>query len=253
MPSRGDLVFPSDVPGARVPSAFLQQAEAFGISFEAGEVGRLGRYLGLLLAANTLVNLTAVREADEAWERHIFDALTLLPFLAELPEGATMIDVGSGGGLPGIPLAIVRPDLRLTLLEPTGKKAAFLLHAVSELELANVAVVRDRAEVIGSSSAVNGHEHRAAYDAVVSRAVGRLRTLVELTVPLAKIGGLVVLVKGQKADEELAEAKTAIHQLCVSHVGTVDTPTGRVVVFEKRRATPGKYPRGAAEMKRHPL
>lgn len=195
------------------------------------------------------MNLTAIRDADEAWERHIFDALTLLPVLGELGEGARVIDVGSGGGLPGIPLAIVRPDLAVVLLEPTGKKAAFLRHAAEELGLTNVEVVRERAEVMGAS----GGAHRDGYDAVVARAVGRLVVLAELTVPLAKIGGLIVLVKGQKADEELAEARQALHMLCVSHAGTVSTPTGRVVVLEKRRATPTKYPRSAAEMKKKAL
>jgi 16S rRNA (guanine527-N7)-methyltransferase len=88
---------------------------------------------------------------------------------------------------------------------------------------------------------------------VVSRAVGRLATLLELTVPLAKVGGLIVLTKGQKADEELAEAKQTLHMLHAAHAGTVDTPTGRLVVIEKLRDTPKMYPRGDGEPKRSPL
>ncbi len=239
------------MPALEAPASFLEQAARFGVAFEPGELERLGRYLSLLLAANELVNLTAVREVEQAWERLIFDALTLLPVLADLPEDARVIDVGTGGGLPGIPLAIVSPGFRVTLLEPTGKKAAFLRHAVSELGLTNVTVVRDRAESIAGHSA--GSEHRGGYDAVVARAVGRLQVLAELTVPLAKVGGVVALVKGQKADEELAEAKAALHMLHATHAGTVETPTGRIVVLEKRRATPTKYPRPSAEIKRHPL
>lgn len=239
--------------GLEAPAAFLARAEEYGIAFEEGEVERLGRYLALLLAANELVNLTAIRDADEAWERHIFDALTLLPVLGELPEASRVIDVGSGGGLPGIPVAIVRPDLAVVLLEPTGKKAAFLRHAAKELGLGNVEVVRERAETLAASGGALASLHRNGYDAVLARAVGRLAVLAELAVPLAKIGGLIVLVKGQKADEELAEARQALHMLCVSHAGTVSTPTGRVVVLEKRRATPAKYPRSAAEMKKKAL
>ncbi len=241
------------MPVLEAPASFLEQAEGFGIAFEPGEVERLGRYLSLLLAANELVNLTAVREIEAAWERLIFDALTLLPVLADLPEDARVIDVGTGGGLPGIPLAIVNPGMQVTLLEPTGKKAAFLRHAVGQLGLTNVKVVRDRAESIAGHRAGAGSVHRGGYDAVVARAVGRLRLLAELTVPLAKVGGVVALVKGQKADEELEEAKAALHMLHATHAGTVDTPTGRIVVLEKRRATPAKYPRPSAEIKRKPL
>ncbi len=235
------------------PASFTSRCEAYGVAFDEGELEQLGKYLALLLAANTLVNLTAVRDPDDAWEKHIFDALTLLPILAELPTASRVIDVGSGGGLPGVPLAIVRPDLQFVLLEPTGKKAAFLNHVTEQLSLVNVEVVRDRAEIIGSASAPEPAEHRDGYDAVVSRAVGRLRMLAELTVPLANQGGLVVLVKGQRADEELVEARQALHMLCVSHAGTIETPTGRIVVLEKRRPTPGKYPRSAADIKRKPL
>jgi 16S rRNA (guanine527-N7)-methyltransferase len=173
--------------------------------------------------------------------------------LGELGAGARDIDVGSGGGLPGIPLAIVMPGVQFVLLEPTGKKAAFLRHAAGQLALANVEVLRDRAESIAAAGSAGAGVHRNGYDAVVARAVGRLRTLAELTVPLAKVGGLVVLVKGRQADEELAEAKAALHALCVSHAGTIDTPTGRIVVLEKRRPTPARYPRSAAEIKKNPL
>lgn len=252
-PSRAELVFPSGVEALAAPASFIEMAEGYGLAFEDGEIERLGRYLALLLAANELVNLTAIREADDAWERHIFDALTLLPVLAEVGDGARVIDVGSGGGLPGIPLAIVLPGVRFVLLEPTGKKAAFLSHAVKELGLTNVEVLRERAEAIAASGGPVTSLHRNGYDAVVARAVGRLATLAEITVPLAKIGGLAVLVKGQRADEELDEAKAALHALCVSHAGTVKTPTGRIVVLEKRRPTPAKYPRSAAEIKRSAL
>ena len=125
---------------------FLDAAATLGIEFDDGDLQRLGTYLELLLEANKTTNLTAIREPDAAWMRHILDSLTLLPALAELPEGATVIDVGSGGGLPGMPLAIAMPHLRFTLLEATGKKAVFLRTTAKALELSNVAILCERAE-----------------------------------------------------------------------------------------------------------
>src|SRR4051812_27151367 len=145
----------------------LQSAAGLGGEFEEGDVERLGLYLALLLETSRSVNLTATTDPGEAWVRHILDSLTLLSLLSELPEGAAVIDVGSGGGLPGVPLAIVAPRLRFTLLEATGKKAEFLAAAVGRLGLGNVAVVNDRAEHAGHLPA-----HREQYDAVVARAVG---------------------------------------------------------------------------------
>ncbi|MGP1308936.1 MAG: 16S rRNA (guanine(527)-N(7))-methyltransferase RsmG [Phycisphaerales bacterium] len=241
--------FPPDIQPLPAPASFEQDASNIGVSFEAGEVERLGRYLAMLLAANTRMNLTAVTDTDDAWTKHILDSLTLLPVLAELPDNARIADVGSGGGAPAIPLAIVMPSARFTLIESTAKKAAFLRAAIDALGLPNAEVVNDRAESLGAHPSL----HRAAYDAVTARAVGRLVVLAELCVPLAKVGGVIALIKGQKADEELAEAKQALHMLHASHMGTIDTPTGRVVALEKRRTTPIDYPRKPGEPSRAPL
>jgi len=249
-PSRAELVFPSGVAPLAPTPRFLSLAGELGLEFDSGDLDQLGRFLGLLLASNKRVNLTAVREPEAAWETLIFDALTLIAVLSDLPPGARVIDVGTGGGLPGVPLAITMPHLDFTLLDATGKKIAFVEHAIAEIGLRNAHALRHRAEVIGASGKLG---HRAAYDAVVSRAVGRIAVLAELTVPLAKVGGLVLMVKGQRADAELSEAQGALRQLHAAHVGTVTTPTGRIVILEKRRPTPGKLPRTAAEIKKNPL
>lgn len=220
-----------------------------GLTFAPGEVDRLGLFLAMLLDENTRQNLTAIRDADDAWERHVFDAMTMVSVLADLPEGSKIIDVGTGGGVPGLPLACVMGQLKFTLLDATAKKTTFLARAAAGLGLENVDVVTGRAETIGQM----GSSHRRAYDAVIARAVGRLVTLSELTVPLAKVGGLCVLVKGARADEELEEAKKALHMLHAAHAGTVETPTGRIVVLEKLRETPKNYPRRDGEPKRVPL
>jgi 16S rRNA (guanine527-N7)-methyltransferase len=243
---------------------FLDAAATLGIEFDDGDLQRLGTYLELLLEANKTTNLTAIREPDAAWMRHILDSLTLLPALAELPEGATVIDVGSGGGLPGMPLAIALPHLRFTLLEATGKKAVFLRTTATTLGLSNVTILCERAEKAAHdrgerTGAGRQGGHREAYDAVVARAVGRLVSLAEITVPFAKApsegqaGGEVLLIKGQQADEEVEESKAALHALKAVHVRTFDTPTGRVIVLGKGAATPKLYPRRDGEPKRSPL
>ncbi len=231
--------------------AFLTAAAELDIAFDEGDLHKLGRFLAMLTDANRVVNLTAITSPEEAWQRHALDALTLLPILAELPVGSRVIDVGSGGGVPGIPLAIAMAHVEFTLLEPTGKKAAFLEHAASELGLRNVEVVRRRAEQAGAHGATGSL--RAAFDAAIVRAVGRLAIVAELTVPLVKRWGVVVAVKGERAGEELEEAAEALKLLKAHHETTIPTPTGQLVILRKDADTPVDYPRRDGEPKRAPL
>lgn len=231
------------------PEGFSASCVEIGIEFEPGDIDRLGRYLALMLDANKTTNLTAITDPGQAWIRHIQDSLTLLPLLAELSDGARVIDVGSGGGCPGIPLAICMPHLQFALLEATGKKAAFLERVSGQLELANVTVLTGRAETFAAFKS----PHREAYDAAIARAVGPLSVVSELTVPFVRMGGQALLIKGQKADEELDASTGALQTLKVVHAGTVDTATGRIIVLEKRVATPRTYPRRDGEPKRVPL
>lgn len=243
------------------PAAFLEAAAALGIEFEPGDVEKLGLYLAMLMHANESQNLTAIRDSDEAWRRHILDSLTLVPTVVDFPEGSTIVDVGTGGGLPGVPLAITLPAYRVALMDATAKKCDFLDQVIARVGLPNATVVRGRAEVLAHDRGVRtteggiGHVggHREKYDLVVARAVGRLATLAELTVPFARVGGRIALIKGQKADEEITEAEKALHILKAVHTGTMDTPTGRIVLLDKRSATPRDYPRADGEPSRSPL
>jgi 16S rRNA (guanine527-N7)-methyltransferase len=259
-PPAPPLDLPPPPPPLPPPAGFLQAAAELGVEFEPGDLERLGRFLALLLVVNARFNLTAVTDPDEMWTRHVLDSLTLLGPLAELADTASegdsvadkprlrVIDVGSGGGLPGIVLAIVLPDVQFTLLESTGKKAEFLRHAAASLGLGNVGVLSERAEKVGQSP-----HHREKYDAAVARAVGPMAVIAELTVPLVRIGGQVLLIKGARADEELAEARQALYLLHTHHAGTLQMPTNRLVVLEKARKTPRLYPRREGEPKRAPL
>jgi 16S rRNA (guanine527-N7)-methyltransferase len=228
--------------------AFLDAIAELGVEFEAGDLDRLGRYLATLEEANRQFNLTRIVDPDEAWMRHIYDSLTLLPIISGV-EAGSVCDVGSGGGVPGIPLAICLPDVPFTLVESTGKKARFCASAAEICGCANVRVVNERAETVGQMR----EEHRESYDVVVARAVGAMAVVAELTVPLTAVGGLTLLIKGAKADEELKAAGGALRTLGAAYIDTLPTETGRIVVLEKQRTTPRIYPRRPGDPKREPL
>lgn len=205
------------------------------IELSEGEIALLGRYLGLLFAANERFNLTRI-DRESAWPRHVVDALTLLAPIEGLDNPATAIDIGSGGGVPAIPLAITRPDIAWTLLEATGKKVRFLEAIVRTLGLSNVAVVQARAEVAARGPL------RESFDLATSRAVGGLGALATISVPFLRIGGVMLAIKGARAVEELAEAKQRLYELHAAAVGEIATETNTIVAIEKQRKTPAKFP-----------
>jgi 16S rRNA (guanine527-N7)-methyltransferase len=220
-PDRPALPLPEAAP-LDVPADLRERLGALGVALDDAAVAKLARYLGLLLAANAQMNLTAITDPAEAWSRHALDALTLAP---HVPPSARVVDVGSGGGVPAIPLAIARPDARFTLVEATQKKAAFLAATAAALGLANVTVRAERAEALAEGPL------RGAFDVVTARAVAKLAALVPLTAAFLPRNGTLLFIKGQRADEELAEAAPALARHRVAHVETVATPTGRVVVL----------------------
>ncbi|MEX0777984.1 MAG: 16S rRNA (guanine(527)-N(7))-methyltransferase RsmG [Phycisphaeraceae bacterium] len=207
----------------------------------------LARYLDLLLETNKQFNLTAIKDVDTAWRRHVIDSLTLLPGLEHLAAAARVIDVGSGGGLPGIPLAIARPELAVTLLEATGKKARFLERCVADLPLPNTHVVCGRAEEVGHDRA-----HRQRYDVVVCRAVGPMNEVLEYTLPLAAMGGKVMIMKGVRIEQEMDAAGDALAMLGAGDLQLIPAypdgfaagdPAAVIVSIVKEYATPREYPR----------
>lgn len=237
--------------------SFFQALQDIGVSIESKHFEQFSRFLDLLDEANQKFNLTAIRNRDDAWERHILDSLTLLPLLETLvPSAKTnpdvpirIADVGSGGGLPAFPLAIMLPQFHFTLIESTGKKAIFLTNVANALALNNITVINNRAETVGRTRS-NGREQ---FEFVTARAVGKLPTLLELAIPLLKISGYALLIKGQRAQEELAHSHRAAQTLGAAHVDTVPTPTGQIVIFEKESSTPEAYPRNPGEPKRNPI
>jgi 16S rRNA (guanine527-N7)-methyltransferase len=230
-----------------------RQAAAFGLTLTAAQQAQFGHYLSLLLAWNERINLTAIREPEEIVTRHFLDGLTCALATADL-NNSRLIDVGSGAGFPGLPLKILYPGLRLTLVESVAKKGDFLRAVVDELELADVLVLTERAEVVGRLP-----EHRACYDWAVARAVAELRVLLEYLLPLCRLGGRVLAQKGESAAQEVAAAAQALHLLGgqVRSLQPVQLPgraqTHYLVVVTKQNATPDRYPRRAGQPAKRPL
>ncbi|MCC5850409.1 MAG: 16S rRNA (guanine(527)-N(7))-methyltransferase RsmG [Verrucomicrobia bacterium] len=230
------------------PKLFHDACAAQGLKLTPEQLDTLSRYLHRLLEVNQHLNLTAVRDPDTAWMRHIFDSITLLTHMIGDP-GQQALDLGSGGGLPGMPLAILRPDVSWTLVDSVAKKARFLEETATTLGLKNVAVRSERAEVLGRLP-----ETREQFHLVTARAVARLPTLLELTVPLLRIKGRLFAMKGEKAGEELAESGIAMERLKVRLRLQEPTPEGgTLLIFKKHEATAKKYPRPVGVPGKEPL
>ena len=220
------------------------------------QVEQFELYCREMLAWNSRVNLTRVTGPDEVWTRHFLDSLSVA---WGLPDGAlgpevSLIDVGSGAGLPGVPLKIAYPEVALVLLEANGKKAAFLENLVGMLGLEDARVVRSRAEDAGRR-----HDLREAFDVVVSRAVAPLEVLVELTLPFCKVGGVAVAQKGAGVEGEVERARNAVRLLGGGEPRTYGvTPPGSdvarsLVVVDKVRGTPERFPRRPGIPAKRPL
>lgn len=229
------LAFDPEPAGIPCDDASRAQLARLGVELSADEESLLARYLGMLFATNERINLTRI-DKESAWARHVVDSLTLLGPIASLEKVETVIDIGSGGGLPAIPLAIARPDIAFTLLEATGKKARFLEAVAARLGLANVAVVQTRAEAAARGAL------REKFDVATSRAVGALDGLALVSIPFLRIGGLMLAIKGERAPEEIAAAKQTLYELHSAVVGEVRTETNTIVAIEKQRKTPAKFP-----------
>lgn len=237
-----------------VPDFMRPDLDRLGLTIAPETLETLARYLGLLLSANQRVNLTAIKEPDTAWRRLITDSLTLLPGLEMLEAGAKLIDVGTGGGLPGMPLAIARPDLDFTLLDATGKKIDFLTACIETLGLPNVRAIQGRAEVLGHDPV-----HRQKYELATVRAVGKVAEIAEYCLPLVKTGGRVLAMKGKAAEEELDAAGDALTILGAGDLALIDAyPEGFdseliLISIIKENATPRKYPREVGTPRKTPL
>jgi 16S rRNA (guanine527-N7)-methyltransferase len=225
----------------------------FNVHITGRQVMALITYEKELLEWNQKFNLTAIRDSESIRTKHFLDSFScVLAWKAAPPDH--LIDVGTGAGFPGVPLKILYPNLRLTLVESVGKKAMFCQHIVRVLGLEHVNVIQTRAEILGQTS-----QHREKYDWAVARAVANLNMLSEYLIPFVKVGGMVLAQKGETGPAEAQSAEKAMELLGgklkqlipVNLPGVADDRY--LVVVEKVAATPPKYPRKPGIPMKQPL
>lgn len=213
------------------------------------QIKQFEMYYHTLLIESEKYNLTNLKTKEDIYIKHFLDSIIMLKYV-DFNQIKTLADVGTGAGFPGIPLKIIRPDLQVTLIEPTTKRCNFLKLIIEQLQLEGIKVVNDRVENLTTLS--------ENFDLVTARAVAPMNILVELITPLAKINGKIVLLKGN-VDEELEEAKNAINKLKIKldnkYVFELPNNLGSrtILTFNKMMKTPEIYPRPYAKIKKQPL
>lgn len=206
------------------------------------------KYYEILVEENSKYNLTAITEKEEVYYKHFYDCAYLLNYI-DL-DNKVICDVGSGAGFPGIVLKIMCPSLKLFIIEPIGKRCNFLKMLVEKLELTNVVIINDRAE--------NIKQYRNYFDYCFARAVSNLPMLCELCIPLVKVNGYFVALKGSNYQEEIDLAANALKELksVVDNIYTYELKeygTHSIVNINKKSKTIDKYPRPFAQIKKNPL
>ena len=232
---------------------FIKKCEKIGISLSEKQISQFMTYYDLLIEWNSFMNLTAITEFDEVIDKHFIDSLAICEYV-DFKNGDSLIDIGTGAGFPGIPLKIVFPELRITLLDSLNKRIKFLDTVIESLGLENVETIHGRAEDFAKQQS-----YREKYDFVISRAVANLATLSELCIPFAKEDKYFVSYKAEKCNEELEEAKKAISILGGKVEKQIeyklpDTDMNRnLLLIKKVKSTPKKYPRKAGTPAKEPI
>ncbi len=224
-----------------------------GVRLTPAQLSALERYEAELLEWNSRFNLTAIRDPEQIRLKHFLDSFTCLCVMRDTPMDR-VIDVGTGAGFPGLPLKIIQPNMQLTLVESVGKKAKFCRHIVSTLGLEGVEVVQERAEALGQAKA-----HRERYDWALARAVAVMPVLAEYLLPLVRVGGAMLAMKGQSGPSEAHSAEYAfkllgghLRKIFPIHLPQV-AEERYLIVVDKIAATPPAYPRTVGLATKKPL
>lgn len=237
----------------KLQNRFVELLQERNIEVNKAQLEQFESYYQELIAWNEKMNLTGITEREEVYIKHFFDSVSLAFFI---PFGmiSSLADIGSGAGFPGIPLKILFPHIKVVIVDSLNKRIQFLDHLVHTFKLSDVNCVHGRAEDIAMLP-----QFRDSFDLVTARAVAKLNVLNELCLPFAKVGGLFAAMKGTDPTEEITEASFCSSQLNgrLSKVSFVELPGDQskrhVVIYEKFKATPKKYPRKAGIPAKSPL
>lgn len=228
-----------------------EKSKFINIDFSVEQLEKFYRYMELLIEWNEKINLTAIIEPEEIILKHFIDSLTIYK---DLKNAKSFVDVGTGAGFPGIPIAILNNTLKVTLVDSLNKRLIFLQEVIKELNLNNVELVHARAEEFGQNK-----KYREKFDIATSRAVANLATLSEYLIPLVKINGKCLCMKASDANEEISQAQKAIELLGgkISNVEEFNLPQsdiGRtIIIIDKIKMTPNKFPRKAGTPSKEPI
>ena len=229
----------------------LEKASVLGVRFSVEQMEQFYKYMNLLIEWNEKMNLTAIIEPSEIILKHFIDSITILK---DIKDGSTVVDVGTGAGFPGIPLSIMNPTLKITLVDSLNKRLIFLQEVIKELNLKKVELIHARAEEFGRNK-----KYREKFDIATSRAVANLATLSEYLLPLVKINGQAISMKAGNASQEIEEAQKAIKTLG-GHINRIDefylpqTDIARtIIIIDKIKETPNQYPRKAGTPSKEPI
>ncbi len=232
-------------------SELKKYLEEYSLAVSDKSIDMLDAFSEMLIEKNKSVNLTAIKDANGVLIKHLLDSLLVFKF-ADIPKGASIIDVGCGAGFPSLPMLIARQDLDITFLDSTAKKLDFISSVLDTLKL-NGSVCHGRAEELSKENV-----SRETFDFAVARAVANLSSLSELTLPFVKIGGYFIAMKGKEGEAELEQAKVAIKALGgkTESVNSFTLPDGSertVIAIKKISQTPTKYPRSSSAILKKPL
>ena len=224
----------------------------FGIILDETKIKKLNFYGNLLLEWNEKINLTAITAPEDVLYKHFYDCILFFKH-NDVPQGASLIDVGTGAGFPGLVLKIVREDLKVTLLDSLNKRITFLKDVIEKCELKNIEAIHSRAEDGGKNPL-----YREKYDIACARAVANMPVLMEYCTPFVKVGGRFIAMKGPSAEDEVALCDNAIKvlkmekpQIICEKLPNNDPRT--FVIFKKISQTPPEYPRNSGNISRQPL
>ena len=229
----------------------IKKAREISINIDESEANNFFEYMEELIRWNEKVNLTAITKPEEIITKHFIDSLTIEKYI---PKNASIIDVGTGAGFPGIPIKILKPETKITLLDSLNKRIIFLEKIIAKLRLTNIFAVHGRAEELGREE-----EHRETFDIATSRAVAGLNGLLEYMAPFVKVNGKIICMKGPKIEEELKESKKAIQELGleiekIEKISFLNEEMERnILILNKKNETPQKYPRRGVNIRKSPL